>query len=445
MTRRIGHISVLLIAIVLFSGCAAIMELFTFEGLAARAIITEGMAARVAVAEGVAARTSAFGGRALLLEEEAVASRALQLNELRAGRLVLTSETSFNSLLGEMRLVRVGGRNPSIYVKGRATPIGELLENERAVKLANGSMFAIDRNIMSVQGDVVNVRSSTATIADANIITKLERGSMVTYLGEVENGWYKVEVIDGTTPKIGYMDGALLLPLISTDTFSFTAYSQLELKKEVIPFPTREKVKEDIVKAGLPDWEFKSPSEIKRLKTYPGWVRSNLCYYIDVELDLYDYKTRKECQARVKVRYEVQKNKWQYSGIYQSLFYVENEGIYPQKDYSPKAIGFVNNKYAYNNNPSSDYHSNIDKLCTLKISVSNNEPISIEINGRRFKKHGRTLFINDLPCGRHYIKIYSSPQVQKSPKLLFKGTIDLSHNVNNTAVYPLNTKKLIVN
>jgi hypothetical protein len=41
----------------------------------------------------------------------------------------------------------------------------------------------------------------------------------------------------------------------------------------------------------------------------------------------------------------------------------------------------------------------------LKVKLTNNQPLTIEIDGRRFKKANRKLTVADVPKGKHYLKV----------------------------------------
>ncbi len=66
----------------------------------------------------------------------------------------------------------------------------------------------------------------------------------------------------------------------------------------------------------------------------------------------------------------------------------------------------------------------------LKIKLSNNQPLTIEIDGRRFNKVNTRLTVGDLPKGRHRLKVYryiaNSNGSGGQAKLVFEGSVKIA-------------------
>lgn len=82
-------------------------------------------------------------------------------------------------------------------------------------------------------------------------------------------------------------------------------------------------------------------------------------------------------------------------------------------------------------------HSNA-RRSVLKIRLSDDSPITIAIDDRRYDKHGRSVTVNDLPGGRHNLKVYSYMEYNKTnrvqARLLFQGNIRIERNTLMTCV-----------
>jgi hypothetical protein len=157
-----------------------------------------------------------LGELAMTAEEEGLAAEGgFNVNALRAGRVLVESEASANSILGEMRLVKVPRGNPRIFVKGDPEPFGDVLPEEREIRLRNGTLQSINNTIFSVESNEINVRSSPSALTKGNIVSTLKKGSLVINLGEVGDGWYKIEIIESQNVKYGYVRGASIAPLTS--------------------------------------------------------------------------------------------------------------------------------------------------------------------------------------------------------------------------------------
>jgi hypothetical protein len=66
-----------------------------------------------------------------------------------------------------------------------------------------------------------------------------------------------------------------------------------------------------------------------------------------------------------------------------------------------------------------------DNAGALKVSLSDNTPISVSLDGRFFHKHGASITVNDLPGGKHYLKIFSFSPGQNGgyENVLYEGKV----------------------
>lgn len=172
------------------------------------------------------------------LDEIAVAAEDAALIEeggmaLNAGRLAVADEAAFTSQLSKIRLSRVAGENPRLFVEGKTRPFGEVLtERGKARLLDYDKEFTINDNVFSVEGDKVNVRESASTYS--NIQTTLRKGEMVVKLGE-QDGWYQIKVARGSQVYNGFIKAGLIAPVVLA--------SSLRKESHVDPKPNIEKVR----------------------------------------------------------------------------------------------------------------------------------------------------------------------------------------------------------
>jgi len=155
-----------------------------------------------------------FGLRSLALSAEDAALLRAGTLRLNAGRIIVADEAAFASQLGKIRLLRAPNSNPKLFIQGRSKAFAEVLPSRGKIRLLDyNKEFSIDRNIFSVEGNAVNIRSTASSISNSNIVGQVNKGSMVIKLGE-KNGWYQVKLIDKGNISYGYIKGSLLAPLV---------------------------------------------------------------------------------------------------------------------------------------------------------------------------------------------------------------------------------------
>lgn len=78
------------------------------------------------------------------------------------------------------------------------------------------------------------------------------------------------------------------------------------------------------------------------------------------------------------------------------------------------------------------------KSSILKVRLNDDSPITIVIDNRRYDKHGTSITVNDLPAGRHYLKVYSYEDNNRTnrikARLLFQGNIRIERNTIMTCI-----------
>lgn len=76
------------------------------------------------------------------------------------------------------------------------------------------------------------------------------------------------------------------------------------------------------------------------------------------------------------------------------------------------------------------------KRSIIRIQLSDNSPLAVSIDSRRYDKHGTSLTIGDLPAGRHTLEVYTYNAYRDKnggyAKRLFSGTIRIQ---KGTATY----------
>lgn len=62
----------------------------------------------------------------------------------------------------------------------------------------------------------------------------------------------------------------------------------------------------------------------------------------------------------------------------------------------------------------------------LKVSLTDRRPISVSVDGRHFKRVGESVTVNDLPKGRHYVKVYVSETLndgRQADGIIWEGSV----------------------
>lgn len=283
--------------------------------------------------------------------------------------------------------------------------------------------------MFSVVGDEVNMRASPSPAA--NIVARVRQGHMVVNLGEVNDGWYKVEIMQNKVQQMGYIKGSLLTPVILADSNATTGYSYWDLQAGAIPLPDEARVKEDLLKFGIPGiirldrtqrlgWNFESLSEIKSYKPWgANFLNGDCSYYVSADLELENERTGRQCRCRVTMRYNVSRNAWKCMHIADEYF--EEIGKPQQSpsnanqrypEYRPPVDNGYARPYSYGHPPSAPNQNNTDVGITantgsLKVELSDRNPITIAIDRRQYRVHGASVTVNQLPYGLHTLKIFS--------------------------------------
>ncbi|HXS37513.1 MAG TPA: DUF4476 domain-containing protein [Flavipsychrobacter sp.] len=69
----------------------------------------------------------------------------------------------------------------------------------------------------------------------------------------------------------------------------------------------------------------------------------------------------------------------------------------------------------------------------VRVSLSDNSPVMIAVDGRYYKKHGRSVTVGDLPEGKHRIKIYAYSSSGRrgggNADLVYEGKIHVEDGV----------------
>ncbi len=80
-----------------------------------------------------------------------------------------------------------------------------------------------------------------------------------------------------------------------------------------------------------------------------------------------------------------------------------------------------------------------DKVGALRVRLSDNSPIKIEIDNRSFPKHGSSLLVGDLPKGRHYIRIFEyNENAQRHLNVVYEGVVKVHKDKMTDAVLDVN-------
>ena len=84
-----------------------------------------------------------------------------------------------------------------------------------------------------------------------------------------------------------------------------------------------------------------------------------------------------------------------------------------------------------------------DKRGAMKVRASDNTPIVIALDDRRFEKHGTSLTVGDLPKGHHYLRIYefegNNNRRGGHAHLLYEGGIRIHKHELSLVVFDMQT------
>lgn len=83
----------------------------------------------------------------------------------------------------------------------------------------------------------------------------------------------------------------------------------------------------------------------------------------------------------------------------------------------------------------------------VTITLSDNAPLVVSVNGRNYNKHGRSITISDLPKGRHDLKVYEYLEYRKGggrAKLLYSGRVKIAAGTINYCEVDIQTGELRV-
>jgi len=178
------------------------------------------------------------------------------------GELSIVSAEGMNSLLGEVRLEKVFGESPKLYIEGRTAPFAEVYAKSGRIRLlSKNEFFSIPDNIFSVEGESVNVRSG-AIVEPNNIVAQVRQGDLLVKLAE-KDGWYQVKLVQKGYVYYGWIEGIYVLPLIASD-------KERERKKKAI----RNR------------FAFKPIA----VKDYAAFVNQSICQKVDISILIIDTK-----------------------------------------------------------------------------------------------------------------------------------------------------------
>jgi hypothetical protein len=78
----------------------------------------------------------------------------------------------------------------------------------------------------------------------------------------------------------------------------------------------------------------------------------------------------------------------------------------------------------------------------LKVSLADRTPIKVSLDGRFFNKRGETVTIDDLPQGRHFLKIFAmnpNQQGTQAEEMIYEGKVKTYRGQLTLFVYDANT------
>ena len=86
--------------------------------------------------------------------------------------------------------------------------------------------------------------------------------------------------------------------------------------------------------------------------------------------------------------------------------------------------------------------------CVLKIELNDHSPLTVAIDNRDYKKVGTSLTFNDLPPGRHYLRVYEYKEYRDgtggNAKLVYTGSVRIKKNTYTHCVVNPSTAEMMV-
>lgn len=85
----------------------------------------------------------------------------------------------------------------------------------------------------------------------------------------------------------------------------------------------------------------------------------------------------------------------------------------------------------------------------VRIAFNDGSPVVVTLDDRRYKKHGTSLTIGDLPPGKHYLKVYAYTPFKASnggnAELIFQGKVKIKANMFYNGIVDISNGTLTMN
>lgn len=293
----------------LLTGCIA--ELGLEAGVAEELAVAE-TAGELAGAEAIIETEVAMGEAAevgTVAEEASLLRNSLARNSV--GEIAVSDIESMNTLLGRIKLGRVIGESPKLYIEGKSSAFAELYpESGKFRMFKSNNYYSFPDNIFSVDGESVRVRSSTE-ISPNNIITTLNDGKLVVKLAE-KDGWYQIKCVEDSKVYLGWINSLYALPVV--------ALLNKEKKESTFKHPDGNKIKADLIGKSIPGWNFNSLSDFQDVQIEDEAIENG--YLVQtVDLKLKDSYNSNLYDSQIKVAYcNTTNNNWVLSNVTSKSF-----------------------------------------------------------------------------------------------------------------------------
>ncbi len=233
------------------------------------------------------------------------------LPEDLTGEMTVANEESMNTLLGRIRIEKVYGENPKLYIEGKTNSFAEVYpESGKFRLLSSDKYYSIPDNIFSVKGESVRIRSS-AEISPNNILTEVNHGKLLVKLAEKDN-WYQIKCVKDSRVYFGWIYAAYVLPIV------LLANNKTN-KENDFKYPDENKIKEDLIGKGILGWNFDFLSEFQSIEIENN---ENMGSYLlqTVDLKLKSGISQNLYNSEIVVTYKMTNNGWRFLNVTKKFF-----------------------------------------------------------------------------------------------------------------------------
>ncbi len=249
------------------------------------------------------------------LDAESAASARNSVTVAASGEVSVVNPEVFNSVLEKVRLMRIPGELPKLYVEGYPEPIAEVHAEDGFIKvLKNGKEISIPNTFFSVEGDVVNIRYDATK--SSRIMTTIRHGDLILKLGE-KDGWYNVRVVQKSTVYNGWIKGIYASPLIISSKKD--KHKKTPINSD-FRYPDKIQIERNLIGHKMIDWSFDDLTEFQDFVITKEKLSNGLLIQT-IYLKLKKRNTEKQFNSEISISYRKgQYEPWVTSDVTQISF-----------------------------------------------------------------------------------------------------------------------------